>query len=574
MRLSCISIHEFFPISIGVYKVIKLQLYFPTRTIWKIIVRYAIIPLILFTPKEERTVNKSIIEQYLNKVYILVLLFTTGACLIAGITFSVFKLLGFYPDLQWGLLLLFVGSCILYFVISLVFIFNAFETDEKGEKHLKESMLRAGKLFVLILEIIQFNFIFYIIPTKQFWAYLFFFLMLIALFLDVKLTIYLAVALILSTIACCFVRADVVLPVHDELFVAELLLQVIAIFLSTVSVVLLSWMVRHYLVNMKKEELAENNQRMKNVVETVTSISGDLSETSTILTEISQKESASAQELAVTSVLLLEESGQVVQETQRNRANMVELEECSSEMDENILEVENISKNLLEKSETNEILLKELKDKNSKVSSSSEHTRQMSETLLECVDEIGIALNVISSISNSISMLALNASIEAARAGELGRGFAVVAQNVGSLAENTKNSLGDIERVISKLQNNVHEMATSVHDSTTILEEQNDTFVRMFDSTQEVMQVIQEALDAITKMNTVHIKQRDIIHTTIEISDSILGLVQSEDEKFGEVSSTINENTSNISKMTDQAEALANMITELKERVIFVLQES
>ena len=61
-------------------------------------------------------------------------------------------------------------------------------------------------------------------------------------------------------------------------------------------------------------------------------------------------------------------------------------------------------------------------------------------------------------ISSQTNLLALNASIEAARAGEAGKGFAVVATEIGALATQTQNAVGDIDSIIGEVHNAVSGM--------------------------------------------------------------------------------------------------------------------
>lgn len=416
--------------------------------------------------------------------------------------------------------------------------------------------------------IIQFNFITYLVPSREFWAYTFFFLILAAFFLDFKLTAATSAGILISVIISSVLKAEENLPVFDEYIVPEMVLRIICLILSVASILLITFLTGHYLINVKQKQMEENSTRVEKVLLAVSSLTDDLSRTSMVLSEISQNENASTQKLSATSEKLLNESNNVLRETEKSKENMASLEECSQELDKNISEVERISKGLLEKSEKNEVLLKELQEKNKEVSDASQNTQKMSESLLECVDEIGIALKVIGEISASTSLLALNASIEAARAGEAGKGFAVVAESVGSLAANTKESLGDIQVVIDKLQNNVREMTASVEQSTNSLERQNETFTQTFKSIEDMIIVIRESLEAITAMDRVHSRQRGIIKTTIEISEEVLGAVRSENQQFDGISGMIGENAKDVMKMTAQAEELDKMIKNLQETLL------
>lgn len=507
--------------------------------------------------------NTNIVEEYMNKVFTIVMLTTTGACLCAGVTVSGLKLFGFYSGLSWLVIGIFVATCVLYFLIGLWFVTHAYEA-EAGVKRIKPDMLTKGKIFIFIVMGIQYNFLMYMLPSRIFWAFTFFFLILAVFFLDFKMTASVSALIMVSVVVASIVRAKEILPVADENMIPEIILQVICLTLSIAAILLINFLVGHYLINVKKEEMEENNSRVEMVLSKVTSLADDLNQTSVTLTGISQNESASTQELSATTESLLEASNNVMQEAQKSRDNMDALAECAVELDRNITEVEQVSRGLLEKSAQNEVLLKELQEKNKEVADSAQGTQRMSESLLSCVDEIGIALKVINDISSSTSLLALNASIEAARAGEAGKGFAVVAESVGGLAANTKDSLSDIQAVIVKLQDNVKEMSASVETSVVNFERQSETFEQTFASIEDMIQGIRESLDAITAMNEVHTRQSELIKTTVSINEEIAGAIQSENEQFVNISDMINEDSANILEMTTQAEKLENMINDLR----------
>ncbi len=99
----------------------------------------------------------------------------------------------------------------------------------------------------------------------------------------------------------------------------------------------------------------------------------------------------------------------------------------------------------------------------------SEKTDQAIESS-KSVDKINELTNAIMAISSQTSLLALNASIEAARAGEAGRGFAVVATEIGNLASQTSETVGNINTIVADVNHAVSSLAESLQSTVEFLE--------------------------------------------------------------------------------------------------------
>lgn len=87
-----------------------------------------------------------------------------------------------------------------------------------------------------------------------------------------------------------------------------------------------------------------------------------------------------------------------------------------------------------------------------KIEAIETYTKSMMESieqLGEASDKIASVIGIVQKIADQTNLLSLNSAIEAARAGEHGKGFAIVSQEVRKLAEQTKHSVTEIQKLIS-----------------------------------------------------------------------------------------------------------------------------
>lgn len=82
---------------------------------------------------------------------------------------------------------------------------------------------------------------------------------------------------------------------------------------------------------------------------------------------------------------------------------------------------------------------------------SAKHTENLVGNLETGMKDISGFADTIADIASQTNLLALNASIEAARAGDMGKGFNVVAEEVGVLAQNSKQASDAITGIIHKI---------------------------------------------------------------------------------------------------------------------------
>ena len=97
----------------------------------------------------------------------------------------------------------------------------------------------------------------------------------------------------------------------------------------------------------------------------------------------------------------------------------------------------------------------------------------MVQTTKDNIMETNKIIDFIKGISKQTTILGINASIEAARLGAEGRGFNVVANEVRKLADNTSNSVKQIDDVLTTIQNLIGNVSTNLVSYTDTSQDQS-----------------------------------------------------------------------------------------------------
>ncbi len=94
-------------------------------------------------------------------------------------------------------------------------------------------------------------------------------------------------------------------------------------------------------------------------------------------------------------------------------------------------------------------------------------------------------LETIKSIADRSDLLALNASLEGMRAGEAGKGFTLVAAEMRRLAENIKDSVGDIKELVSDIRESSLSSVMSTEEGSRLSEQTTETALKISLITQQ-----------------------------------------------------------------------------------------
>ncbi|MDP4143835.1 MAG: methyl-accepting chemotaxis protein [Bacillota bacterium] len=185
---------------------------------------------------------------------------------------------------------------------------------------------------------------------------------------------------------------------------------------------------------------------------------------------------------------------------------------------------------------------------------------------LESVKEM---IQAISKIAADTNLLALNAAIEAARAGEYGKGFAVVADKVKKLAEESKETVTNIQQVVVQIEDAINDLSKSGSEVLDYIVENVIPTYKLLWSTgvqyDKDAKFIENLAEKITYSSN---QMKEVIGQVTEAIENVSATAHKSAVGSEEILVSVNEASSAIKEVSKASQTQAELAIKLNEMIL------
>ncbi|GAA0126002.1 methyl-accepting chemotaxis protein [Clostridium sp. CTA-19] len=504
--------------------------------------------------------SSTIIRYQKNTLKYVLILYSISA-IMAGVTFFTMKILGLFDDLKCSF---FIGLSIMILVELVTFkvmyniTLNAIVFDIRKFGFLKK--------LILIFSYMNYIYMSIFIHSKEFWVVVFYFIIIGALFLDNKMNI-LSIGLSIVSEILVFSINKTTLP--NEFFARELILRIVIIWLISFGILIFTLFASKLLdsVNKNEEKLKENNSQIKEIFFKTGDYAKTLLGASELLTEISEEENQSLEELSNTTDIVSVDANNMLKRAMENKQILEKLLVTNEIISYKTEDNESKSNELIILSNDNEKRLNEtlviIDDIKVSIGSTFEATKIL-EKKSEEIDEV---VAIIEKISKQTNILALNATIEASRAGKYGAGFIIVAESIRKLAKNTEESLKNISLITNEFKIRLKDVEKLTAANINKISYGNETINSGVNNIKIMLTKLKDSGENIKEIKTLSSDLLIQMEEVVEFNTNIYECIEDTINKFLSVNHSVNENVAMSQQVAENAESLRFMAVEMNELI-------
>ena len=504
--------------------------------------------------------NDSIVVNYQKRSFKFILIVYGISAITAALAFSIMKFIGLYDEVKWTHIGILAGLVIAELIIFGIMYKATLKADNNWT-----SLLNKFKIFTLVICYINYLFIALMIPSRELWVCVFYFVLLGALLLDVRMNVLSIIMSILCQIVIFNFNPSVV-PAK-EVILRELIIRGIVITLISTGIFIFTFFASRLFKEVEANEtmLRESNDKISNLFNNISEFSNGLTSSSDSLATMIEEQTSSIQEIANTSENISVDAAEMLDKSYKSKESLETLLNINKVVSSKIKDTKDVSINLVKVSSGNEESLRNVLGIMEGIIKSIEMTYSATKILEDKSKQMDEIISVIRSISEQTNLLALNAGIEAARAGEAGKGFAVVADEVRRLADNSQDSLRDISTIVNEFKEKTNQVQN-------LMENNNDKIVignkSLSETVSNVINMIVDLklsgknIDEINTLMTTLLKETENI---VAFNSDIVETTQRTINMFTSVTDAVSESAATSEEIATSAEELKNTAIKMNE---------
>ena len=316
------------------------------------------------------------------------------------------------------------------------------------------------------------------------------------------------------------------------------------------------------------DELGHMSEAMQAMRKSLNKLMRQVSESSEQLAASSEELTASAGQAAQAANQVAQSATEVVESVENQQqavmgsnesvqsaeASIEEIRQKSAQVEENSSMV---AKRADEGNMSIDASVRQIKDVEETVTSSAKMVDRLGERSKQ-IEEI---VDAMTGIAEQTNLLALNASIEAARAGEHGRGFKVVAEEVGKLAQESKESAEKIAQLVKEIQSDTDEAVVAMRSGKNAVIEGAQSVEALRAMFEEINQLVAGVSGEISHVT-------EAINSTADATNEIAAEMSNINSYSGKVASEMQA----VSAATEEQSASAEEIASASDALATLAQ--